>query len=140
MGAYEKSIRIVFKNFCDAMDSYSELRRQNRFAQAPAWEYDNLLWKIYDVPKRERGQSDFETHADPQGLREFFQKHTTVFNDAMVIAAVVINLDPTRSILYYEHVLKVLQRLQPSRESEQPTHMDLGVLLTALRGMSNDWW
>ncbi len=67
------------------------------------------------MPKRRRGEYN-EASADPQGLRELFQKHIPEFNNAMFIVALVINFNPTLTILYYEHVLKVLHSIKPSDE------------------------
>jgi len=106
----EKDIRRCFKTFCDELGRLAV--HTNRDPNSPGWEYNNLLWTIYDVPKHARGQrSGFERAEDPQGLREFFQKRTPEFNDAMFVAALVINFDPTEQILYYEHVLEKLHSM-----------------------------
>jgi hypothetical protein len=122
----EKEIRISFKNFCEAIGRYQDARQQNRNAESPVWDYNNLLWKIYDVPKCARVQrSGFEGPEDPQGLREFFQKCNPEFNDAMFVAALVINFDPTEPILYYEHVLKKLHSIKPYDGLHQEAERDL---------------
>ncbi len=91
-----------------------------------------MLYSVYDVPQRARAQSDFANGENPQGLQQFFQTETPAFNDAMFMTAVVMNVDPTLAILYYEHVLKVLQRMHASRVSECPAPRDLGALLSEL--------
>jgi hypothetical protein len=130
--ATEQHIRSNFLAFWHAMARYEDTRWQNRNARVPERELEDVLYSVYDVPQRARDQSDFANGEDPQGLQQFFQTETPAFNDAMFMAAVVMNVDPTLAILYYEHILKVLQRMHASRASERPVPRDMGALLTEL--------
>jgi hypothetical protein len=114
------------------MARYEDTRWQNRNARVSERELEDVLYSVHDVPQRARAQSDFANGEDPQGLQQFFQTETPAFNDAMFMAAVVMNVDPTLVILYYEHILKVLQRMHASRASERPVPRDMGALLTEL--------
>ena len=117
MDTCEESIRRFFDAFCQAIMRYENGRSlwYTTPASLPEKEYEDLIYKVYDVPKRARGQhTGFEARADPRGLREFFQKQDPAFNDAMFTAALYMRTDPTASILYYEHYLTLLRRVQPS--------------------------
>jgi hypothetical protein len=114
MDTCEESIRRFFKAFCEAIMRYEDGRSSWYTSPLPEKEYEDLIYKVYDVPKRARGQhTGFEARADPLGLREFFQKQDPAFNDAMFAAALYMRTDFTASILYYEHYLRLLRRMQP---------------------------
>ena len=115
--AYEESIRLKFDRFWEDIAKYLDACQNDVNRHFEEWDYNNLLFCIYDVPVR--GKVYTEAPADPQGLLDLFQKQIPDFNNAMFIAALITKIDPTRTILYYEHMLQVLRSGKPSDETDK---------------------